>query len=176
MKSEKRSTPTKKALTPPNRLLIKLFGLLTAKRLSSLAAKLALKRFRLKLMAVLVSISTPITTYKIAKLIIIIIQFTVMISLTSCGKKEREIIYRQLDPHYHEEMEQIKKERQRLKQAIEEAENIKGKDGRDGEKGDKGDTGEPGPQGERGEQGIKGERGRSWNDPQPTPTPPLKDR
>jgi hypothetical protein len=87
--------------------------------------------------------------YKMAKLIIIIIQFAVIISLMSCGKREKEIILRQLDPQYYEELERVKKE-------LEETKKIKARDGVDGKDGRDGIDGKDGKDGEKGEKGGQG--------------------
>lgn len=82
---------------------------------------------------------------------------TVMISLISCGKKEKEIILRQVDPHYHEEMEQARQEMEKIRKELEETKKIKGRDGRDGVDGK---DGEKGDKGDKGEDGIDGKDGR----------------
>lgn len=74
--------------------------------------------------------------YKMAKLIIIIIQFTVMISLMCCGKKEKEIIFRQLDYDkiYKETHKWIKDNADSFRgpQGIQGEQGAAGKDGKDG--------------------------------------------
>ncbi|MDR1244817.1 MAG: hypothetical protein LBJ98_02435 [Endomicrobium sp.] len=53
----------------------------------------------------------------------------------SCGKKEKEIIFRQLDPKYYEELERTRKELEETKK-IKARDGVDGKDGRDCEKVD----------------------------------------
>jgi hypothetical protein len=53
----------------------------------------------------------------------------------SCGKKEKEIIFRQLDPKYYEELERTRKELEIMKKELEETKKIKARDGVDGKDG-----------------------------------------